>query len=144
MDPKDSNIAWSSWLMRSWGKRFLKSAWGLDYCDQNGSVIDLTNEAYEPALHDQEQDLNRLLYVALTRAKHAVFLRVPDTGSALHRLLHDRDIKSLGADHQHIEIPAIDDVVEPFKVPTTTQLMFETTTHTIMVFQKLLGIDQAR
>ena len=103
------------------GKPLSKSAWGLDYCDENGSVIDLTNEAYEPALHDQEQDLNRLLYVALTRAKHAVFLRVPDTGSALHRLLHDRDIKSLGADHQHIEIPAIDDVVEPFKVPTATQ-----------------------
>ena len=55
------------------GQTLSKSAWGLDYCDQNGSIIDLTNEAYEPALHDQEQDLNRLLYVALTRAKHAVF-----------------------------------------------------------------------
>ena len=103
------------------GKTLSKSAWGFDYCDQNGSIIDLTNEAYEPALHDQEQDLNRLLYVALTRAKHAVFLGVPDTGSALHRLLHDRDINSLGADHQRIEVPAIDGVVEPFRVPTATQ-----------------------
>ena len=102
------------------GKTLSKNAWGLDYCDHNGSIIDLTNEAYELALLDQEQDLNRLLYVALTRAKHAVFLGVPDTGSALHRLLHDRDIESLGTDHQPIEIPAIDGVVQPFKVPTTT------------------------
>jgi exodeoxyribonuclease V beta subunit len=102
------------------GKTLSKNAWGLDYCDHNGSIIDLTNEAYEPALLDQEQDLNRLLYVALTRAKHSVFLGVPDTGSALHRLLHDRDIQSLGTDHQPIEIPAIDGIVEPFKVPTTT------------------------
>ena len=101
------------------GQTLSKNAWGLDYCDHNGSIIDLTNEAYEPALHDQEQDLNRLLYVALTRTKHVVFLGVPDTGTALHRLLQDRDIKSLGAGHQHVEILAVDGVIEPFKVPTT-------------------------
>ena len=100
------------------GKPIPNNTWGLDYCDHNGSVVDLTNRAFEPALHDQEQDLNRLLYVALTRAKHAIFLGSSDTVSALHHLLHDRDIQSLGTDHQRIEVPSVDGVIATFKVPT--------------------------
>ncbi len=99
------------------GKTLPKTAWGLDYCDHNGSIIDLTNQAFEPALHDQVQDLSRLLYVALTRAKHTVFLGVPSSGSALHRLLDDRDVESLGTDHQHMQIPVHDGAMPSFEIP---------------------------
>ena len=100
------------------GKAPPKNTWGLDYCDQNGSRIDLTKDALEPALQDQEEDLNRLLYVALTRAKHGVFLGVPEADSALSRLLNDRDILGLGRGHHVIEAPGIDDPLEQFTVPT--------------------------
>jgi len=100
------------------GKVPPKNTWGLDYCDHNGSKIDLTKAGLELALQDQEADLNRLLYVALTRAKHGVFLGVPESDSALNRLLDDRDIGNLGHGHHVIEVPRTDDPIEPFKVPT--------------------------
>ena len=125
------------------GKTLSKNAWGLDYCNHNGSIIDLTNEAFEPALLDQEEDLNRLLYVALTRAKHAVFLGVPNTGSTLHRLLHDRDIKSLGPIINTLRFRRSMTLFNHSKCRYDT-LIFATTAPSIMVFQEFLGIDQAR
>ena len=101
------------------GKAPPKNTWGLDYCDHNGSTIDLTKTAHKPALQDQEADLNRLLYVALTRAKNGVFLGVPESNSALNRLLNQRNIKGLGHGHHVIEAPRIDNPVEPFRVPIT-------------------------
>ena len=117
-------------------------AWGrlLRY---NGSTIDLTKNALKLALQDQAEDLNRLLYVALTRAKYGVFLGVPESDSALSRLLNDRDISGLGGGHQVVEAPRIDDPVEQFTVPTVQGPVLKQPNIPSWFFRSF-GTDQAR
>ena len=121
-------------------KALPKNAWGLDYCNANGSIIDLTETAFEPARRDQEEDLNRLLYVALTRAKHAVFLGVPNAGSTLHRLLDDRDLADLGTDHQVIEVSSVDQVIQPITIPLAATPYLQQPHHPSWFFRSFSGL----
>ena len=98
-------------------KSLPKTTWGFDYCDKNESKIDLTASAREHALRDQKKDLNRLLYVALTRAKSAVFCGFPDPKGAVSRLLNQRAIDSLGQHHEVFEIPASSKPFVDFATP---------------------------
>ena len=94
-----------------------KTTWGFDYCDKNESKIDLTASARKYAVQDQNKDLNRLLYVALTRAKSAVFCGFPDPKGAVSRLLDQREIDSLGQHHEVFEIPTTNKPVVDFETP---------------------------
>lgn len=100
------------------GKSLSKHAWGLDYCDAEGSKIDLTSEALAAAQKDQDEDLNRLLYVALTRAKQTVFLGIPDSENAVSKLLHGRDVDALGVHHSTLTVPNADTSRQAFVPPT--------------------------
>ena len=98
-----------------------KTAWGFDYCDKNESKIDLTASAREHALGDQDKDRDRLLYVALTRARFAVFCGSPDPKGAISRLLGRREIDSLSQHHQVFEIPPSSKSVFDFVTPIEEQ-----------------------
>lgn len=65
----------------------------------DGLVLNFTDQALEPAAADGVEDALRLTYVALTRAKHAVFLASQGKESAITPLLDGRDPESIGSDH---------------------------------------------
>jgi exodeoxyribonuclease V beta subunit len=70
------------------------------------------------AQKDQDEDLNRLLYVALTRAKQTVFLGIPDSENAVSKLLHGRDVDALGVHHSTLTVPNADTSRQAFVPPT--------------------------
>lgn len=79
------------------------SAFSQSYSSDKGLVLDFTTAGIAKAAEDLKQDGLRLLYVALTRAKHAIFLAEPGEQSLVHELLDNRPIDALSPDHARAE-----------------------------------------
>ena len=92
-----------------------KSFWGHNYCTPDGPRIDLTADAQALAIESEANDLYRLMYVALTRAKHTVFCGLPDEKSAVYDLMGDRSLETLAPHHRAIKIPDINFDLRPFQ-----------------------------
>ena len=96
-------------------KRTDNSFWGHDYCSLDGPKIDLTPDAKALAIQSEANDLHRLMYVAMTRAKHAVFVGIPNKKSAIYGLIGDRSLEALAPHHQPIKIPDTKFDLRPFQ-----------------------------
>ena len=91
------------------------SLWGHDYCSFDGPRIDLTAGAQALAIQSEANDLQRLVYVALTRAKHTVFCGLPNEKSVICELIGDRSLGDLAPHHQAMKIPDIKFDLRPFQ-----------------------------
>jgi exodeoxyribonuclease V beta subunit len=64
-------------------KQKAASHYAIDYVDSDGPVLDfaLSQESHKARDHEQHRELHRLAYVALTRAKYAVFVGQSSEGA---------------------------------------------------------------
>lgn len=87
------------------------------YCSDQGLVLDFRPDGHAQANADLEQDAHRLAYVALTRAKHAVFLAEPSAESAITPIFAGRTIATLGPDHQQFASSGGPSAIEELPIP---------------------------
>lgn len=92
-------------------------AWGFDYITDEGLIVDFAANAVDSWMTDESRDLSRLIYVALTRAKHAVFVDYHAQSSGLSSLLNGRDIALLGPEHSEWHQPDIEEKLKSPSVP---------------------------
>jgi len=97
-------------------------SYAFDYCTDDGLTLDFRPQAIEFATLDQTEDIRRLTYVALTRARHAVFCALPRDKTSLDELYNHREITDLGIHHALFEISPISTSEHNFQPPIDEQL----------------------
>jgi exodeoxyribonuclease V beta subunit len=102
-------------------KPIASTQYAVDYCTDDGLVLDFTAAGRSLAEADQAADSIRLAYVALTRAAHAVFVALPDDNKAknnsLHWILNGREPAEIGDDHEVFQQPQATPQPRSFQAP---------------------------